>query len=577
LLFRRPQSAPQKTLSDFAAGGCLMGEMQDKSDTQLLRDYAERGCEPAFREIVTRHTDLVYSAALRCVTSPDLAGDIAQSVFTDLARKARPLAGKLADNTSLIGWLYRSTRFAALNQLRDDHRRFAHERQAMEQLLSHSESAPDWDRIGPVLDEAMDNLSNEDRDALLLRYFENKSLREVGQTLGTSDDTAQKRVSRAVERLREFFAKRGVTVGAGGLAVALATNAVQAAPAGLIATISIAVLAGTAVSTSTAIAVTKAIAMTTLQKIIITVTIATAMGTGIYEARQVSTLRTQVQTLRQQQALLAEQNQQLLREHDAATHQFAALRDDNERLNQNTTELLKLRGEVARLRNAASQANDPLVQTTLAGKAKGAKLRQLFEQMPDQQVPEMQLLSDQQWLDIARDADLDSKTGISKAMRTVRQTAKNNFAPQMAKALKEFVEANNGQLPNDLFQLKPYFKSPVNDAMLQQYKLLFTGKMSDLQSGEWIVADQSVLDQGYGESLRKIGLNGYTRPESEPREDEQVTALARELGPAIKAYSNANAGLTPTNFDQLKPYVTTPAQDAALQQLIKIGVRLSDK
>lgn len=150
-----------------------MGEMQDKSDAELLREYAERGCEPAFREIVTRHTDLVYSAALRCVNSPDIACDIAQSVFTDLSRKARPLADNLADNASLVGWLYRSTRFAALNQLRGDRRRFAHERQAMEQLFINSESSPDWERIRPVLDEAMDNLSDEDRDAVLLRYFKN--------------------------------------------------------------------------------------------------------------------------------------------------------------------------------------------------------------------------------------------------------------------------------------------------------------------------------------------------------------------------------------------------------------------
>jgi hypothetical protein len=112
---RRCAQPTQKTLSDFANGGCLMGEMQDKSDARLLREYAERGCEPAFREIVTRHTDFVYSAALRCVNSPDIACDIAQSVFTDLSRKARPLADKLADTASLVGWLYRSARFAALN------------------------------------------------------------------------------------------------------------------------------------------------------------------------------------------------------------------------------------------------------------------------------------------------------------------------------------------------------------------------------------------------------------------------------------------------------------------------------
>src|ERR1017187_7865906 len=125
----------------------------------------------------------------------------------------------------------------------------------------------------------------------------------MAQTLGTSEDAAQKRVSRAVERLREFFAKRGVTVGASGLALLISSNAVQSAPVGLAATIS-AALAGTAISTSTVIAATKTIAMTTLQKIIVTATVATLAGAGIYEAHQNAKLREQNQSLEQQQATL---------------------------------------------------------------------------------------------------------------------------------------------------------------------------------------------------------------------------------------------------------------------------------
>src|ERR1039458_5253444 len=238
-----------------------MVEMHEKSDVQLLRDYAEDGHEAVFRELVARHTDFVFSAALRQVNSPDLAGDIAQGVFTDLVRKARPLAKQMPG--SLAGWLHRSTRYAALNRLRGTRRRLANERQAMEQLLINSESAPDWELIRPVLDEALDSLGDEDREALLLRYFKNQDFRAVGLALGISDDTAQKRVSRAVERLREFFSKRNVTIGASGLVVLISANAVQSAPVGLAATISAAaVLAGTAVHTSTVIAATKTIAMT---------------------------------------------------------------------------------------------------------------------------------------------------------------------------------------------------------------------------------------------------------------------------------------------------------------------------
>src|SRR6185503_9585830 len=177
-----------------------MGELQEKTDAQLLRDYAERADEQAFHQLVTRYTDLVYSAAVRQVNSPDLARDVAQSVFTDLARKSREVAEKAANEASLAGWLFRSTRFAALNQLRTERQRLAHERQIMDQLDLTPESDYDWDRIRPVLDEAIADLNDADRDALLLRFFKNRDFRAIGETLGMSDDAAQKRVSRALDK-----------------------------------------------------------------------------------------------------------------------------------------------------------------------------------------------------------------------------------------------------------------------------------------------------------------------------------------------------------------------------------------
>jgi hypothetical protein len=181
---------------------------------------------------------------------------------------------------------------------------------------------------------------------LLLRYFQCKSASEIAHTLGISEDAAQKRVSRAVERLREFFAKRGVTVGAGGLVVTISASAVQAAPAGLAATISsAAVLAGTTIATTTTATITKAIAMTTLQKTLITATLTAAIGTGIYEAHQAAQLREQNQTLQQQQAPFVEQIQQLQRERDDATNRLAGLQDEIAETKSNNLELLKLRAQ----------------------------------------------------------------------------------------------------------------------------------------------------------------------------------------------------------------------------------------
>jgi RNA polymerase sigma factor (sigma-70 family) len=333
-----------------------MVEMHDTSDARLLRDYSEHGSEAAFRDLVTRHADLVYSAALRQVNSNALACDLAQAVFTDLARKAPVLATGLTPDSSLAGWLCRSTRYAVLNHLRDDRRRITHERQAMEQLLTNTEPAPDWDRIRPLLDEALDDLDDEDREAIVLRYFKNQDYRAVGLALGVSDDTAQKRVSRAVERLRGHFSKRNVTVGAGALAAVISANAIQAAPVGLVATLSAtALLAGTAVQTSTLIAATKTIVMTTLQKIAITATLAALTGAGIYEARQVSQLRSQVQTLQQAQAPLNSQIDSLEADNTRLSNQVAQARDRKGLIQSQLNELLKLRGQTGQTQTALKE------------------------------------------------------------------------------------------------------------------------------------------------------------------------------------------------------------------------------
>src|SRR6266850_7375487 len=216
------------------------------TDLQLLARYTRDRAEDAFAEIVRRHLDLVHSAALRQVRSPQLAEEVAQSTFVNLARHAH----RLAPDTILAAWLYQVARREAINVVRREASRQLREQIATE-MNAMNATAADWTHIEPLLDEAMHALDDTDRTAVLLRYFENKSLREVGATLGTSENAAQKRLGRAVERLREFFAKRGVTVGASGLVVVLSANAVQAAPAGLAATLTSASLAGATTGTGT--------------------------------------------------------------------------------------------------------------------------------------------------------------------------------------------------------------------------------------------------------------------------------------------------------------------------------------
>ncbi len=329
--------------------------MNDRSDQQLLQDYAQNRSDTAFAELVRRHVDLVYSAALRRLGDSHLAEDVAQGTFTALAQNARSLAG----HPVLSGWLHRTTQNIAANLIRTNLRRQIREQEAvtMNQLLSSAPDDANWQSIAPHLDAALDELESTDRDVVLLRYFEKKSARETAAQLGISEDAAQKRVSRAVERLREFFAKRGVTVGASGLAVVISANAVQAAPVGLTLTITTATaLVGTTLATTATVTATKAIAMTALQKIIVAATIAGLAGAGIYEARQASQLREQNQTLQQQQAPLTEENDRLQRERNDLTNRFAALSDEIMRGKSNSAELLKLRGEIGLLRRLNQQS-----------------------------------------------------------------------------------------------------------------------------------------------------------------------------------------------------------------------------
>src|SRR5215468_7348793 len=174
--------------------------MDDRLDSQLLRAYAQERSESAFAELVRRHVDLVYSAALRMVCDSHLAEDVTQNAFVALAKSAV----QLADRPTLAGWLHRTAQNIAAQTVRTDVRRRAREQEAsaMSEQISTS---PDvwWEQIEPHLDAALGELADADRDAVVLRYFQTKSAAEIATLLGVSDDAAQKRVSRAVEKLRE--------------------------------------------------------------------------------------------------------------------------------------------------------------------------------------------------------------------------------------------------------------------------------------------------------------------------------------------------------------------------------------
>lgn len=228
----------------------------------------------------------------------------------------------------------------------------------MQSKLEESMSDALWRELSPQLDEAMAGLGTSERDAVVLRYFQNKSMAEVGQLLGLTENTAQKRVGRALEKLRKFFTKRGVTLTAAVLTAAISANSVQAAPAGLAAVISATALSGTTIKTAAVIAATKALAMTTFQKIAVTAALTVTIGAGIYQAKKAADARAKMETLQQQQAPLAEQIEQLQKKYVDSTNRFANLLAENAQLksSSNHRELLKLRGQLAVASQAAADA-----------------------------------------------------------------------------------------------------------------------------------------------------------------------------------------------------------------------------
>ncbi len=255
-------------------------------DFELLQAYVHQHAEHAFATLVSRHLNLVYSAALRQTGEPHTAEDVTQVVFILLARKA----ATLCRDVILPGWLLRTTHFTAGDARRRERRRHAAECKLMDHLnLTGAEGNSTWEQIAPLLDEALVKLDAKDRDAIALRFFEQKSFKEIAAAMGLPENTARMRVTRALERLRARFARRGVAVSAGALAAAICAGAVQAAPPGLLAKVTaVATAKGAGATASTAALLKDALELLAWYRVKAAATIAIPLlflgGAAIYVA-----------------------------------------------------------------------------------------------------------------------------------------------------------------------------------------------------------------------------------------------------------------------------------------------------
>jgi len=272
-------------------------------DAQLLRSYAREGSEAAFGELVRRHLNVIYSAAFRQVGGDaQRAEEVVQDVFAAMARNANALAARPV----LINWLYTATRYTAAKVVRGEYRRRAREREAhmMGQDGTPQPGGADWERVRPILDEAIGGLDEPDRSAVLLRFFQVKGFAEIGQMLGINEDAARKRVGRALEKLRKRLDRLGVSSTAAVLAVALTENAAGAAPAGLATSVTGKALA-TAASGSAAFGTISLMANKASIMAVMGLALAGAIGIG-----GVGAAYREFRAAAQQNALLIEANQE---------------------------------------------------------------------------------------------------------------------------------------------------------------------------------------------------------------------------------------------------------------------------
>jgi RNA polymerase sigma factor (sigma-70 family) len=278
------------------------------TDSQrLLAEYAKNGSESAFRELVARYINLVYSTALRLVSGDSqLAEDVTQTVFISLARKGRALSS----GVMLGGWLHQHAYHVATKAVRNERRRQSREREAVEMNTLQDDSGASLRQVAPMLDEAITQLGSEDRIAILLRFFEQRDFRAVGEALGSNEDAARMRVNRALGKLHSLLKQRGVTLSITALGTALTAEAVTAAPAGLAVTVSGAALAGAAAGAGTALTLTKLMVMTKLQAAVVGVIFVGAVVTPLVMHHEAK-MRQQNQSLREQLAQLNAVNEGL--------------------------------------------------------------------------------------------------------------------------------------------------------------------------------------------------------------------------------------------------------------------------
>src|SRR5688572_12175349 len=445
---------------------------------QWLAEYAQTGSEAAFREVVERYVNLVYSAAIRLVNGDThLAEDVTQKVFADLAGMAR----KISRDVKLGGWLHRHTCFVANNTMRGERRRQLRERSAVEMNSMEDHSQENLALIAPVLDEAINELGSDDRDAIMLRFFEQKDFRSVGEALGSNEEAARKRVSRALEKLHGLLTRRGVVLSTTALTATLTTHVVSAAPAGLAVSISTAAVASAAAGSGTALTLIQIMAKAKVgiaAALVVAVAIPVAMG-----VREHNKLRAENEALRAQAA----QVDQLTAENARLASLAAQAKPATAPSNDPSRELLKLRGEVGRLRTEATSPKPSPISSVISDPEARSMIREqqkvgmsmLYKEFGKRAKlsPEMT----QKFVDVLADDIMENVDHVGALLQEgkSREEIDQVFTAQEA-ALSAKLKELLG--PEGFAQYQDYTRSLASHLTAEQFKSEMSGEKDEKQA-----------------------------------------------------------------------------------------------
>lgn len=425
-------------------------QFQMTDSRTLMSEYVRTGSEAAFGELVARYLDLVYSSALRLVGGDaHLAEDVSQTVFLNLARKAH----RLPREVMLGGWLHRDACYAAQTLMRGERRRQKRERQAIEMNAIEDNSESNLAKLTPLLDEAIEELRAEDRAAILLRFFEQRDFRSIGEALGSNEDAARKRVTRAVEKLHLLLRGRGMSLSVAALGAVLAAETLTAAPVGLAASLAATALAGASAGAGLSAALATAATTMKLQASMLGVVVLVGMAACVVVQHQAqAALRAQDESLRQQSADLARQQ--------VENERLTALVKVADSHPNNFVDLVRLRQEVESLRKQTNSLAASLEQNQ--------RLRERIAQPPSAAFPILQMREQTREWAIAR----------------------MNYTRQWLLAFQVFASKNADEFPTTFDEARPLLPQQdmaETNLTTGQFEILYRGSTTNITAPSLVV------------------------------------------------------------------------------------------